>query len=197
MFLPGEWDRRFEALQLAFQPERPLVGSFHMRRHHGAGRDERASRPTKGRGPKPECLERGRANVVRAPIDAEQQPVGLSRGDQVAATTRAGSAIAVMVFHVQADRFEITKDIALGAEKQIISNHSASPLFLPNTPRASIQRAALVRNPHRHRGCRRYSPNALGLMISLILPSLQGLRSSCQRYFRSAISNILSSSSSK
>lgn len=52
--------------------------------------------------------------------------MGLPGGDQIAAAIRANTAVAVMLFNVSANLVESAQELAIGPEKEIVSNHGIS-----------------------------------------------------------------------
>jgi hypothetical protein len=74
-------------------------------------------------GSKPEGFEGGGADIIGAAIDAEQEPVGLLGGDEIATAVRTGVTVTVMALDVFADLLAIVKNLPIGSEKEIICNH--------------------------------------------------------------------------
>jgi len=72
---------------------------------------------------KPESFEGGGADVVGAAIDAEEEPVSLAGGDEIASAVRTWVTVTVMPLDVFADLLAIVKNLAIGSEKEIICNH--------------------------------------------------------------------------
>lgn len=96
--------------------------------------------PPEGGRPKFEGSQGGIANRIGAAVHAEKQPVGLPRGDQIAATMLAGKAVGVLLLNVPADLLPIVKDLASWPEKEIIRNHTrfALPYGYNFFPRRSV-----------------------------------------------------------
>lgn len=72
---------------------------------------------------KPEGFEGGRADAIGAAIDAEEEPVGLAGGYEIATAVRTGVTVTVMPLDVFTDLLAIVKNLATGSEKEIICNH--------------------------------------------------------------------------